>query len=128
MRCRTVTLAGIEYPMRFSLRTVKACGEKYGSLEGMFEAIQGKSGRGTLEVVDDCLWLMNLMLDAGYRYNLANGQSALEPPPEDLLLDTLDLAEMQGAMLGAIAGDSERTVEAEPPKNGDGAEAAGRSS
>ena len=127
MRCKTVTLAGIEYPLRFSLRAVKACGEKYGSLEKMFEAIQRRGG-GTLEVVDDCLWLLGVMLDAGYRYNLANGQSALEPPPEDLLLDTLDLAEMQVALLSAIAGDSERTVEAEPPKNGDGAEAAGRSS
>ena len=123
MRCKTVTLAGIEYPLRFTLRAVKACGEKYGSLEGMFAAIQGKCG-DTVGVVDDCLWLLNLMLDAGYRYNLANGQSVLEPPPEDLLLDTLDLAEMQGAILGAIAGDSERTVEAEAPKNGQGAEAA----
>lgn len=127
MRCKTVTLAGIEYPLRFTLRAVKACGEKYGSLEGMFAAIQGKCG-DTVGVVDDCLWLLNLMLDAGYRYNLANGQSALEPPPEDLLLDTLDLAEMQVALLSAIAGDSERTVEAEPPKNGESAEAADRRS
>lgn len=127
MRCKTVTLAGIEYPLRFSLRAVKACGEKYGSLEKMFEAIQGRGG-GTLEVVDDCLWLLGVMLDAGYRYNRANGLEALEPPDAELLLDVLDLAEMQGAMLGAIAGDSGRTVEAEAPKNGDGAEAADQQS
>ena len=44
MRSRTVALAGEEYPLRFSLRVVKTCAEKYGSLEGMFEAIQGRAG------------------------------------------------------------------------------------
>lgn len=118
MRSRTVALAGEEYPLRFSLRVVKACAEKYGSLEGMFEAIQGRAG---LEAVDACLWLLGIMLDAGYRYNKANGLEALPPPPdEEALLDLLDLPELQALLLGAIAGDSARTVEAEPPKNAGG--------
>lgn len=125
MRSKTIALAGAEYPLRFSLRAVKACTEKYGSLEGMFEAIQGK--QGTLDVVDECLWLLDVMLDAGYRYNRANGLEAKEPPNREALLDMLDLAEMQGALLGAIAGDSARTVEADPPKNAGSAEAADQS-
>lgn len=126
MRGRTITLAGTEYPLRFSLRAVKACTEKYGSLEGMFEAIQGK--RGSMDVVDECLWLLGVMLDAGYRYDKANGLEAKSPPDGEALLDVLDLAEMQGVLLHAIAGDSARTVEADPPKNAESAEAADRSS
>ena len=38
----------------------------------------------------------------------------------DRLLDLLDLPELQALLLGAIAGDSARTVEAEPPKNAGG--------
>ncbi len=124
MRSRTVTLAGREYPLRFSLRVVKACAEKYGSLDGMFEAIQGQ-GAG-LEAVDACLWLMEAMLDAGYRYDRANGLEPQAPPDGEALLDLLDLGEMQGTLLGAIAGDSARTVEADPPKNGGGEGAAAR--
>lgn len=117
MRSRTVALAGEEYPLRFSLRVVKTCAEKYGSLEGMFEAIQGRAG---LEAVDACLWLLDIMLDAGYRYNKANGLEALPPPDGEALLDLLDLPELQALLLGAIAGDSARTVEAEPPNNAGG--------
>ena len=60
------------------------------------------------------------MLDAGYRYNKANGLEALPPPDGEALLDLLDLPELQALLLGAIAGDSARTVEAEPPKNAGG--------
>lgn len=122
MKSMTVTLAGQEYPLRFTLRAVKACTDRYGSLEGMFDAIQVKSGQ--VDVVDECLWLLKTLLDAGYRYSAANGEESPYPPDEETLLDVLDLKEMQGVLLSAIAGDSQRTVEADPPKNGGDGEAA----
>jgi len=125
MKGATITLAGKEYPLRFSLRAVKACTDRYGSLDGMFEAIQVKNGQ--VDVVDECLWLLSTLLDAGYRYCKASGEDAPEPPDEDTLMDMLDLAEMQGVLLRAITGDSQRTVEAEPPKNGGAGEAASSS-
>ena len=120
MRNGTITLAGAEYPLRFSLRVVKACTERYGSLDGIFQAIQGKGSE--VDVVDECLWLLAVMLDAGWRYDRASGQNPPEPPDADALLDVLDLMEAQTALVAAIAGDSVRTVEADPPKN-DGAAA-----
>lgn len=38
------------------------------------------------------------------------------PPNHETLLDVLDLVEMQTAIHSAMAGDSARTVEADPPK------------
>ena len=102
MRNRTITLAGKEYSLRFSLRVV--------------QAIQGKGSE--MGVVDECLWLLAAMLDAGWRYDRASGENPPEPPDMDMLLDVLDLSEARAALVTAIAGDSVRTVEADPPKNG----------
>lgn len=124
---KTVHLCGKAYPLRFSLRVVKACEERYGSLEKMFEAVQMKAdgASGGLGVVDDCLWLLSSMLDAGYRYAKLNGDTPEAPPDADMLLDALDIPDMQAALFDAITGDNERTVEAKPKKNGEGAAEAG---
>lgn len=122
MRSGTITLAGKEYPLRFSLRVLKACKERYGTLDGIFQALQG-AGDG-MDAVEECLWLLENMLDAGARYAKINGANPSQPPDADMLLDMLDLAEVQAALVTAIAGDSVRTVEAGPPKNGEAAASA----
>lgn len=63
MRNGTITPASKEYPLRFSLRVVKTCTERYGSR--IFQAIQGKGSE--VGAVDECLWLLAAMLDAGWR-------------------------------------------------------------
>lgn len=124
---KTIKLCGKEYPLRFSLRVVKACEERYGSLEKMFDAVKMKADEasGGLGVVDECLWLFSSMLDAGYRYAKLNGDASEVPPDADALLDAMDIPDMQSALFAAIAGDNERTVEAKPGKNGEGAAEAG---
>lgn len=122
-----INLCGKEYPLRFSLRVVKNCEERYGSLEKMFDVIQMKSDAesGSLCLVDDCLWLLSSMLDAGFRYAKLNGDALEVPPDTDALLDVLDLPSMQAVLFSAIAGDNARTVEASPGKNGENAAAEG---
>lgn len=122
---KTIRLCGKEYPLRFSLRVVKACEERYGSLEHMFDAVQGKTGEGNLSIVDDCLWLLTGMLDAGARYAELNGMACDEPPDQETLLDALDIPDMQRSIFAAISGDSARSVETDPGKNGEGAAAEG---
>lgn len=144
MTARTVTVCGRSYPLRFSLRVIKRCCERYGSMEGLFAVFNGdgqqKSPEGgqqesqesgqqssMAELVDALVWMLAALLDAGYRYARANGEAAEEPPDEETLLDVLTLAEIQRVVLGTISGDSQRTVEAESPdeetgrKNGEGA-------
>lgn len=120
-----MALCGTEYPLRFSLRVVKAVQEKFGSLEKLLDAVSLKAGaeNGSLGVVDECLWLLERMLDAGARYAEREGLEHPPLPDGELLLDALDIPDLQAALFAAIAGDSARTVEAEPGKNGAGAAA-----
>lgn len=123
MGMSTLSICGHEYPLRFSLRVVKACEERYGSMDQMLEIMQPSKTDGQMDVVDEFLWLLRVMLDSGARYAKFNGIPCEEPPDEDVLLDVLDLASLQGTLFAAMAGDNTRTVEAEPGKNGKSAEA-----
>lgn len=122
MDISTLSICGHEYPLRFSLRVVKACEERYGSMDQMLEIMQSRKTDGQMDVVDEFLWLLRAMLDSGARYAKFNGISCEEPPDVDVLLDVLDLASLQGTLFAAMAGDNARTVEAEPGKNGKSAE------
>lgn len=119
MRRAEIPIRGTTYPMCFSLRVVKACGEKFGGLDGLDTALTG--GGDALEALNNCIWLLSQMLDAGARYDRANGTEPVTPPDEDTLLDTFgldDLATLRGSLAEAMTASNERTVEAEPGKNG----------
>lgn len=118
MKCRTVELCGRQYPLRFSLRVVRDCTERYGSIENIFDAMiqEGQNGG---QIVDEILWLLGAMLDAGYRYARLNEESTPEPPDADTLLDVLDIQDAQRTLMDAMVGDSARSVEAESKKNGE---------
>lgn len=122
MTCRTVELCGRRYPLRFSLRVVRDCTERYGSIENIFNAMQVQEGQSG-KLVDEILWLLGAMLDAGYRYGRLNGEDVPDPPDADELLDVLDLQDAQRTLMEAMVGDLERSVKAEPEKNGKAAEA-----
>ncbi len=119
---KSISICGREYPLRFSLRVVKACESRYGSMDQMLEVIQLGKTEGHTNVVDEFLWLLRSMLDSGVRYARFNGIPCEDPPDEDVLLDVLDLKSLQGTLFSAMAGDNERTVEAKPGKNGESAE------
>lgn len=118
MKCRVVELCGQQYPLRFSLRVVRDCTERYGSIENIFNAMQVQEGQEGGQIVDEILWLLGAMLDAGYRYARLNGESTPAPPDADTLLDVLDIQDAQRTLMDAMVGDSVRTVEAESEKNG----------
>lgn len=118
MKRVTIPIMGREMPMCFSLRVMKACGDRFGGLEGLDDALAG--GGDPIQALCNCTWLMAQMLDAGYRYDKENSVEAVKPPDEDALLDTFgldDLAELRGSLMTAMTASSERTVEAEPGKN-----------
>ena len=125
MKRVTIPLRGKEYPMCFSLRVVKACGERFGGLEGLDEALTG--GGDSLHALGNCVWLLAQMLDGGYRFDCANGGEAVKPPTEADLLDLFgmdDLADLQSNMMSAMAAGNTRTVEADPEKNGEATQGA----
>lgn len=151
MSASTMTILGKEYPVRFSLRVMRDCCAKFGSMEGLFRHLTGVKSEAAedmeeaqepqepseddkeskkkdepdyVDLMDTVVWLIWSLLDAGYRYSSANGDTAEVPPPMDLLWDVIVLKEAQQVALSAIIADSGRTVEAESEKNGESGETA----
>lgn len=118
MKRVTIPIRGKEMPLCFSLRVVKACGDRFGGLEGLDAALTGSGD--AIQALCSCTWLLAQMLDAGYRYDKENGVEAVKPPDEDVLLDTFgldDLNDLRHSLMTAMSASNERTVEAEPGKN-----------
>lgn len=118
MKRALISVGGNELPMCFSLRVVNACGEKFGGLEGLEAALTG--GGDPLSALNNCVWLLAQMLDAGARHAALNGEQAEPAPSEDDLLDLFgldDLAALKTSLLNGMAADNARTVEAAPEKN-----------
>lgn len=111
---------GTEYPLCFSLRVVKACGERFGGLDSLSSALTGNGN--AIDALNNVVWMLSQMLDAGYRLAQANGLSATTPPNEDVLLDVFgldDLAELRQRLTLAMTAGNARTVEAKSGKNGE---------
>lgn len=118
MKRVTIPIRGREMPLCFSLRVVKACGDRFGGLDGLDAALTG--GGDAIQALCNCTWLLCQMLDAGYRYDAADGKDAVKPPDEEALLDTFgldDLADLQGNLMAAMTASNQRSVEAAPGKN-----------
>lgn len=117
MRTARITLAGKEYHLCFSARVVRACTERYGGVEHIGERLEGKDLGKNL---DEAVWLLAQMLDAGARYAKMSG---LDNPPapstEDLydLMGMDDFSGLKGKIFETISNGGSPAVKAEPPKN-----------
>lgn len=125
MRTASVTLNGREYTLCFSTRVVRSCCERYGGVEGIGDALGGKDTR---KVLDETLWLLAAMLDAGARYIRLNGGEPPQPPDQETLYDLCgmdDLAGLKARVMEGMAVGTAHTVEARPPKNAAAAQETG---
>ena len=116
MRTGKIGVNGKEYLLCFSLRAVRACTERYGSVEKIFDALNDKS---EVKQLDESLWLLATMMDCGARYAKEEGIENPIPLDVDALYDTIDLADMfkiKTAVVDAIANGNDRNVETEPDK------------
>lgn len=125
MRTAKMTICGETYDLCFSLRVANACEERYGSLEGIGQALKG-DGKNTMTVLKECLWLVCQMLSAGRLWAEHEQLPAPEPPTEDDLLDLWgldDIPSLKEQVFATISLSGSREVEARPAKNGEAAEA-----
>lgn len=118
MRTAKIKLGGQERTLCFSVRVLRACVERYGSLSGLYDALsteeEGKS-------LDEALWILAAMMAAGKKYAEANGLENPEPMTVDELMDTCDMADfvrLRGAITETLTNGSRPTIEVEPEKNG----------
>ena len=126
----TVELDGKTYGLRFSLRVMKDCTEKYGSIEKLFDFLSGKAAKVDgeenatdedvgMDVLDCIVWLTSKMMESGYAYAKLNHIDVAEPLTEEGILDTLDvygLHALRKAMFQTINLDNNRNVIAALPK------------
>lgn len=126
----TVELDGKTYGLRFSLRVMKDCTAKYGSIEKLFGFLSGKVAKVDGEenainkdfdedVLDCIVWLTSKMMESGYAYAKLNHIDVAEPLTEEGILDTLDvygLHALKKAMFQSINLDNNRNVMAALPK------------
>lgn len=126
----TVELDGKTYGLRFSLRVMKDCMEKYGSIEKLFDFLSGKAAKVDgeenatdedvgMDVLDCIVWLTSKMMESGYAYAKLNHIDVAEPLTEEGILDTLDvygLHALRKAMFQSINLDNNRNVMAALPK------------
>ena len=117
MRTGTITLNGQRHILCFSVRVVRNCTERYGSMKGMYEALSAES---ELQVLDESLWLLRELMEAGAKYATLHNLETVKPLTADEMQDTCDLHEIVGikaAILLTLKNGKERNVEVEGSPN-----------
>lgn len=116
MRTGKIEVRGKEYILCFSARVVRDCSERYGGIEKIGEALT----EGTeAKVMDECFWLLSMMMDAGARYAKLEGLNNPAPLSYDDLYDLCDMEDLMGMkarIFETVANGNERTVEVDPEK------------
>lgn len=117
MRTARITIDGAEHLLCFSARVVRACTERYGEMGGMDEALTSGS---PVQAMDEAVWMIATMMDAGARYAKLNGLDNPPPLTAEELLDVCDLGDftqLTSKITETITNGKTPTVEAEPAKN-----------
>lgn len=117
MRTARITIDGAEHLLCFSARVVRACTERYGEMGGMDDALTSGS---PVQAMDEAVWMIATMMDAGDRYAKLNGLDNPPPLTAEELLDVCDLGDftqLTSKITETITNGKTPTVEAEPAKN-----------
>ena len=64
MRTGTIEVNQKRYLLCFSARVIRACTERYGTLEAIDKALKADK---EAQVMDECFWLLSQMMQAGSR-------------------------------------------------------------
>lgn len=116
MRTAGIRIDGKEYTLAFSARTMRSCTDRYGSMAGLGEALDQED---EARVLDECIWLLSVMMDAGARYQRLNGQDA-QALDYDSLYDLCgmdDIVDMRTRIMETISRGTATEIKAEPGKN-----------
>lgn len=119
MRTVSIELSGTKRTLCFSMRVMRACTERYGTFSGLYKAISSEDEKLAL---DEALWVLAQMMQAGDRYAKENGLDNPPPLTVDELLDSTDFSDyvqLRGAITQTITEGSRAHVEVEPGKNGE---------
>lgn len=121
MRTAKITIDGVEHTLCFSGRAMRACTERYGDISKINEALNVKSEKDQVKAMDEAVWLLAIMMDAGARYEKLQGRETPAPLSYDDLYDLVDvpdLSSMRSKVIETINLGKAATIEALPGKDG----------
>ena len=88
MRTAAITINGREHLLCFSVRVLRAVVDRYGSVEGLNTSTNTDDQTKNL---DEALWQLAAMMDAGARYAALEGLPNAEPLTQEQLYDVCDI-------------------------------------
>lgn len=119
MRTSSVEINNKKYLLCFSARVIRAFNDRYGDMENISAAISG-DGQSTGEMLDNIMFMLSEMINAGARYAKLEGLDNPDPIGYDDLYDLCgidDLSELKTSIINAVIAGNEREIEAEEEKN-----------
>lgn len=117
MRIGSIGIDGKQHILCFSVRVVRHCTERYGSVNGLYAAL---SNENELEALDEALWILSEMMQAGDKYAKMHGiENAPCMTPDELedACDLKDFLQMKAAIVLTITNGKKTNVEAESSPN-----------
>ena len=127
-------LAGVKYPLCFTLAAVEKFYHRYGDIDGWADRLREYSNTGedhpgdTMQLLAEVLWLLDTLMEAGYNHVSQFSGDAETPPGLDELRHMLcvgDIARVRETVIRSITLGNTREVRTQEPKNGEGAPGAG---
>lgn len=122
MRTADVTINGKTHLLCYNLRLIRSAAARYGSVEGMYEAL---SNADEVKAMDEAVWVLAQMMAAGSRYAAEMGIETAPPLSEAQLLDLCDLTDffaMKSAIIRTVTAGKTRHVETSPVNDNEGEE------
>ena len=121
MRAATISIDGQRHLLCFSTRVIRAVTERYGDIAKLYESI---STEDPVHNLDESIWLLATMMDAGARYAQMHGLDNPAPLAAEQLYDACDIsdfAQLRLSIMETVTNGQQTHVEVEPPKNGEAA-------
>lgn len=117
MRTSSIKINGASHLLCFSARVMRACAQRYNGMKNMDQALAGGNEE---KILDEYIWLVSEMMNAGDRYAKLEGLDNPKPYTYDQLYDicgTEDIAAIRESITNAISNGTKRNVETEAGKS-----------
>lgn len=109
MRTTTINLLGEERLLCCSTRFIRDCSERYGAVDVIDKELTGAQNK----VLDEAMWMLAGLLDAGNRWAKLNGKDNPDPLTADQLLDLFGMDDLEDVVKNiktAISAGNETAV------------------
>ena len=112
-RISEMEIAGVKYPLNFSVKAAKEVSKRYGDISKIGEAFTNKSMD---EMMDEANWILALLIEQGIAYKkIVDGEEVKGLSEEELevVMGVVDFANLKETLLGAMVSGMSREVEVE---------------